>query len=75
VILCQITSQTVRDQYANPLKIVISLLAPSNVLATYSHRLFTADGAIVAYQVGIPSGLQDTEATEAVIDRAAITGS
>lgn len=65
LILCQITSQTVRDKYAvaiNDIDFVAgSLKQPSNVRP---NRIFTADNHIVLYKVG---NLK-TEKIVAVID-------
>jgi mRNA interferase MazF len=53
VILCQITSRTVRDRYAVPLEdgdfAEGGLRQPSNARP---NRLFTADRAILLYRVG-----------------------
>ncbi len=53
VILCQITSQSVRDQYAITISEsnfeTGSLKQPSNIRP---NRLFTADSHIILYQVG-----------------------
>ena len=53
VILCQITSQTIKDQYTIPLNDRDfdegSLTQPSNVKP---NRLFTADSRIVLYRIG-----------------------
>src|SRR5260370_39714819 len=53
VILCQITSRTVRDSYAIPLTISDftdgSLQQDSNIRP---NRLFTADSNIIVYKVG-----------------------
>lgn len=68
VVLCQITSQRVRDQYAIPLEdsdfATGSLERSSNIRP---NRLFTADGAIVAYQVGTLANYKISETTEAVV--------
>lgn len=68
VILCQITSQAVKDLYAIPLDDSDfangTLQRPSNIRP---NRLFTADSNIVQYQVGsIKPGKMD-EATEAIV--------
>jgi mRNA interferase MazF len=66
LILCQITSQAIRDQYAVPLQDDDfdkgGLQRPSNVRP---NRLFTADSQIVLYRVG---SLHRTKLTE-VIDK------
>jgi mRNA interferase MazF len=53
VILCQITSHTVRDEYATPLEasdfVSGGLKQPSQIRP---NRLFTADSNIIAYKVG-----------------------
>lgn len=53
VILCQITSQSIRDQYAIAISEsnfeTGSLKRPSNIRP---NRLFTADSHIILYQVG-----------------------
>lgn len=53
VILCQITRQSVRDQYAVPVDEsdfeTGSLKQPSNMRP---NRLFTADSHIILYQIG-----------------------
>jgi len=54
VILCQITSQTIRDSYAIPLTDTDftsgTLHQPSNIRP---NRLFTADSNIILYRAGI----------------------
>ena len=68
IILCQITSQAVRDQYAIPLEDLDftngSLQRPSNIRP---NRLFTADSALVAYQIGSIATKKIGEAAEAIV--------
>lgn len=64
LILCQITSQAIKDQYAIPLQdhdfSEGALKQPSQVRP---NRLFTADSQIVLYRVGI---LKETKLTEII---------
>jgi len=67
IILCQITSQAIKDQYAIPLQDRDfdegSLAQPSNARP---NRLFTADSRIVLYRIG---KLQSKKISE-IIDKA-----
>ena len=53
IILCQITSHTVKDKYAVPLRkidfSVGNLMIDSNIRP---NRIFTADKSIISYKVG-----------------------
>ncbi|HEX9990515.1 MAG TPA: type II toxin-antitoxin system PemK/MazF family toxin [Chloroflexia bacterium] len=68
VVLCQITSQSVKDQYAIPLEdsdfVHGTLQRPSNIRP---NRLFTADSNIINYQVGNIGHVKLNEATDAII--------
>jgi len=69
VILCQITSQYIKDNYAILLADADfqtgGLKQPSNVRP---NRLFTADNHIVLYRVGGLKGKKLTEVIEKIID-------
>ena len=69
LILCQITSQYIRDNYAISLADrdfrTGSLKQPSNVRP---NRIFTADGQIVLYRVGSLRVEKVNEIVEKVID-------
>ncbi len=66
VLLCQITSRTVADQYALPLE---SADFASGGLRQHSNirpnRLFTAEGEIILYRTGILT----TEKIQEVVDK------
>jgi len=66
VLLCQITSKTVDDQYALPLEIADfasgGLRQHSNIRP---NRLFTAEGEIILYRTGILT----TEKIQEVVDK------
>ncbi len=66
VLLCQITSKTVADQYALPLEIADfasgELRQPSNIRP---NRLFTAEGKIILYR----TGKLTTEKMQEVVDK------
>jgi len=68
LILCQVTSQATRDEYAVALAESDlgegTLRKPSNVRP---NRIFTADSRLVLYRVGRPSGTKAAEVVEAVI--------
>jgi mRNA interferase MazF len=67
IILCQITSRTIEDQYSVPIRdedfAEGSLSQPSNIRP---NRLFTADSRIVLYRIG---KLQSKKINE-IIDKA-----
>ena len=69
LILCQITSQNIRDNYAVSLTDkdfqTGSLKQPSNVRP---NRIFTADGHIVLYRVGGLRVEKQNEIIEKVVD-------
>jgi len=69
LILCQITSQAVGDQYAVPLQDDDfdqgGLQRPSNVRP---NRLFTADSQIVLYRVGRLQRAKLTEVIDKVVE-------
>jgi len=69
VILCQITSQAVRDQYAIPLTTADfsggSLQKASNIRP---NRLFTADRRLLLYKVGTVSTARLAAVIQALID-------
>lgn len=68
VILCQITSQNVRDGYA--LSVVDadfqdgSLRRPSNI---HPNRIFTADARLILYRIGGLKREKSAEVTEAIV--------
>lgn len=68
VILCQITSQAVRDRYAIPLAAADfqsgSLNQPSNIRP---NRLFTADSQLILYSIGKLQPLKLTETIEQIV--------
>ena len=68
IILCQITSQTIKDKYAIPISDndfeTGSLRQPSNVRP---NRIFTADSHIVLYRVGNLKVDKITEVIENVV--------
>ncbi|MGH9838637.1 MAG: type II toxin-antitoxin system PemK/MazF family toxin [Blastocatellia bacterium] len=68
VILCQITSQAVADQYAIPLLdsdfTSGGLRQPSNIRP---NRLFTADANIILYRAGVVSQAKLREVTDRII--------
>lgn len=69
LILCQITSQTIRDNYAISVTDkdfeMGGLKQPSNVRP---NRLFTADNSIILYRVGGLKGPKLNEIIEKIID-------
>lgn len=69
LILCQITSQSIRDNYSIPLHDKDfekgSLKQPSNIRP---NRLFTADSHIVLYQVGRLTPDKINEIVEKIIE-------
>lgn len=69
VILCQITSQTVRDNYAILLAGADfasgALHQPSNIRP---NRLFTADSKIILYRVGTLSREKTAQAVDRIIE-------
>ena len=69
VILCQITSKAVRDNYAIPLDdkefATGSLQQASNIRP---NRIFTADSHIVLYRVGTLKKEKLSEVVESIID-------
>lgn len=68
-ILCQITSQSVRDNYAISLEDsdfeTGSLKQPSNIRP---NRIFTADSHIVLYQIGTLKSYKVSEVIEKIIE-------
>ena len=68
LILCQITSQAIRDQYAVPLQdrdfAQGALKQPSQVRP---NRLFTADSHIVLYRVGSLQEVKLAEITDKLV--------
>lgn len=69
VILCQITSQTIRDEYAIRIEDVDfesgSLRQTSNIRP---NRLFTADQSIIIYKVGTVKSEKITKTIDKVIE-------
>jgi mRNA interferase MazF len=68
VLLCQITSQTTRDDYAVPLAehdfTEGTLRKPSNLRP---NRLFTADKGIMLYRLGRISAIKTDEAIRRIV--------
>jgi mRNA interferase MazF len=68
VILCQITSQQVKDSYAIPLRntdfLTGKLSQPSNVRP---NRLFTADSHLILYRAGNLTAAKMTEVVEKLV--------
>ena len=68
VVLCMVTGQAVRDSNAIALEDTDfdsgSLQKPSNIRP---NRLFTADGTLVDYRVGVLSPSKINDVTEAII--------
>jgi mRNA interferase MazF len=69
VILCQITSKSIKDNYALPLEDkdfeAGSINQPSNLRP---NRIFTADTHIILYKVGKLNTAKLTEVTDKVIE-------
>lgn len=69
LILCQITSQAIKDKYAIPLSDNDfekgSLLQPSNVRP---NRLFTADTKLISYSIGSLKTAKLTEIIDKVVE-------
>lgn len=69
VILCQITSQSIRDKYAIQINdgdfSAGGLKQPSNIRP---NRVFTADSHLVLYKIGVLKEAKVSEVVDAVID-------
>ena len=69
VVLCQITSQTIRDKYSIAIKITDFILGGLSVDSNIRpNRIFTADKNIILYKVGSIKESKTKEVIQKIID-------